>query len=962
MAAVNIKLSELREGRDFEAGKKHSLNVLSTLRVRLVGMFFDLNKCFMLPSAIRGIKAVKRLYEEHPECDLLVVGHTDTSGKDAYNETLSLERADAIAAYLKDDTEAWLAFFGTDKPKEKIWGNREVQHMLTKLPEGGKPHFSGTPNGAVNGVHVKAVKDFQSANQLKVDGIAGPKTRAAIVKAYMSLDKTSLPEGIELTTHGCGEAFPVDDTTDGVRSPENRRVEIFFFDDGIDPKPAGKVSKKGSKEYPKWLEQVNQTTDILLGDESTTASLVSDYALRRFEIFAGQMDEERFAEWGTVAFGSDIPVSAFKKLHGDLGNKAVPEPDIQLVPGGVDGEDSAYDNATRTVGIMESIAVEAKTVDDQAGHLVALLLHEFGHHVDNLLRDHYSQVGGDAKGEEGAAFAFAIAAMHHVEEDSFTFATLLDEEGETELKLDIQSMHQAAKEYLADPDQQLEAKKETIEFFGAGRGAKNKQFPNDSFGHQSIEDGLGDADANFFSNDPVTRVRDQIYFGNWLRDYSQFLDPAWMIVFENKFIRAGSVARDCMTNYLDLMAKSEFEPTVTPSAHESGVFKVTRAKCGVYRPEEHIDNPQGIANGSAIDPLFHGPVAPGELDVDANTGMKTYIRSSGKGFVTATDFVERSLRAAVAAQITPEGRRLFGQALHTIEDLYAHSNFVELALIRLGHKDVHPWVGQNAKVTVIRDGQPQVWIPMVTGTFGSADTVISACSAIGESLEEEIKCQAGVFSPLSIVAINFMKAMSPDKGDAIESLFARVKELERKYPKYAEFSCNLTRGPREFLRAEIGAMMREYVKNVGKYEQDVLKDPNHTAPSHSMLAKDHDDHPLHAIAAQCARQAVKEMGIAMRDAWLGGVSPDDLVAQAKTFFVHPNDIVAAQSLGPGGLLAKIKVFADANPKTLLQLNRANSEARFLHDSLAEREKSLDEASRMYARDELTADRIATALA
>lgn len=956
------KLEELVQGLDFEAGKEHQLTVLMTRRVRLVGMFFDTNKCFLLPSAIPGLRHIKQIYDENPKSQLLVVGHTDTTDREAYNETLSLERSDAVAAYLTDKVDAWEAYFDADKASEKRWGNLEIQNMLARLPDKGPFFYKGKPSGFVDSKHERAVRAYQESKGLKVDGIAGPKTRKALIADYMAIDQTSLPSSIQMTTHGCGEYFPIDDPRDEVRDADNRRVEIFFFDESIEPSPAAKISKAGSKEYPKWVEQVSETVDLVLGGRSTQARLKSDYALKRFELFASNMPEARFVEWGSIAFGADIPIEAFKKLHQDLNQGSAANAEIQLVPGGIEGEVSAYDNATRMIGVDENIAIKAKNDDDESGHLVSLLLHEFGHHIDNLLRKHYSQVGGEAPGEEGAFFAYAVAALNHVEEEAFEYATLIEESGEGILKIDYKEFHQAAKEYLANPEQRLEAKKETIEFFGAGRGAKNKQFPGDSFGHQSIEDGLGDADGNFFSNQAVTRVRDQIYFGNWLRDYSQFLDPAWMQVFENKFIKAGKVARECMTNYLDLMAKSEFDPTSKPSEHEKGLFKVTIAKCGVYRPEEHIDNPQGIMDGSAIDPLFHGPILPGELNVDTATGMKAYIRDTGKGFATAADFVSRSLRAAVAAQITPEGRRLFGQALHTLEDLYAHSNFTELALIRLGFKDVHPWVGEKARVTVVRNGNSESWIPMVTGTFGSYDTVISAATAVGESLEEEIECKAGVFSPLSIVAINFMKAMSPDKGDAVESLFAKIKEFELKYPRLSKFSCNLTRAPREFLRAEIGTMLRNYVKNVGQYEKDVLKDPNHTAPSHSMLAKDHDDHPLHAIAAQCARQAVKEMGIAMRDAWLGGLTPDQLVQKALSFMVHPNDIDQKQADGPGGILERIRLFAAANPTVIVQLNRANSEARFLNETQKEHSAILKEAGAMYAFNEELADRISSVLA
>lgn len=56
--------------------------------------------------------------------------------------------------------------------------------------------------------------------------------------------------------------------------------------------------------------------------------------------------------------------------------------------------------------------------------------------------------------------------------------------------------------------------------------------------------------------------------------------------------------------------------------------------------------------------------------------------------------------------------------MHTLEDFLSHSNWVELALQRMGHLTVFPYVGRN--VTVITpDGTLQA--PLVTGTFGGPD-------------------------------------------------------------------------------------------------------------------------------------------------------------------------------------------------------------------------------------------------
>lgn len=224
-------------------------------RVRLIGMHFDTNKCFLREPAMHGIRKVVSVYKANPTGKLLIVGHTDTVDTDAYNLDLSVERAEAVKAYLKDDVAAWEAWFGDGKPAKKRWGDAEIGHMIDALP------------------CEKSVKDFQQWSNdtrgtgLKVDGIAGPKTRKALVEAYMALDGTTLPKSIDAVVHGCGEFFPRKDEKDeygkdDVEAEENRRVELFCFDDEIQPPVPGKKATKGEPEYPNWSKQVTTEVDF----------------------------------------------------------------------------------------------------------------------------------------------------------------------------------------------------------------------------------------------------------------------------------------------------------------------------------------------------------------------------------------------------------------------------------------------------------------------------------------------------------------------------------------------------------------------------------------------------------------------------------------------------------------------------------------------------------------------------
>lgn len=116
---------------------------------------------------------------------------------------------------------------------------------------------------------------FQRENGLADDGIIGPITRRVLIEQYMAEDGTTLPGTIDVTTHGCGENFPVDASglnldqaaPDSARHALDRRVELFFFNgsEGIVPAPPGQNSSKGSTEYPTWRREAKTVGDFTVG-------------------------------------------------------------------------------------------------------------------------------------------------------------------------------------------------------------------------------------------------------------------------------------------------------------------------------------------------------------------------------------------------------------------------------------------------------------------------------------------------------------------------------------------------------------------------------------------------------------------------------------------------------------------------------------------------------------------------
>ena len=228
------------------------------VQARLFGGFFDTSKSFVLPNGVEAVRGLVTFQQQHSDALLLLVGHTDTAGKPSYNDPLSLERAKAMSAYLTGAVDDWMAWYGSGVADEKRWGKREDLAMIDTLPDAAERDVTENP-----------IRWFQRTRGLDVDGIAGDQTRRALITEYMALDGTSLPSGVEIVTHGCGENFPVDETGDGVADQDNRRVEVFFFDGklGVQPPPPGDNSAAGSPQYPDWVARAGDPVDFTTADQ-----------------------------------------------------------------------------------------------------------------------------------------------------------------------------------------------------------------------------------------------------------------------------------------------------------------------------------------------------------------------------------------------------------------------------------------------------------------------------------------------------------------------------------------------------------------------------------------------------------------------------------------------------------------------------------------------------------------------
>ncbi|EFW98501.1 nima-interacting protein [Grosmannia clavigera kw1407] len=272
-----------------------------------------------------------------------------------------------------------------------------------------------------------------------------------------------------------------------------------------------------------------------------------------------------------------------------------------------------------------------------------------------------------------------------------------------------------------------------VHAFGAGNIAGISKVEGQNWRHGDIEDTLlkllmaRAVGGKKFDKLAVSRV----YFGNWLRDYSQAIDVGTVKAVSSEAIRLLL----CVLGFLTF-------------GFGSKEFEVTADRLGCYRPEDHIDNPKNYADNvdaRRYDRRLRGPVNERvELAIDPETGMKNYIANERANIMTSAYHVRklfgrcielgRSYRRSKNKADFYEALRLLGTGLHCLEDFLAHSNYTELALIEMGETEVFPHVGRDTTIR-LRGARHQVY-PCITGTFGGVDFLHSVTGEVSDKLTQ----------------------------------------------------------------------------------------------------------------------------------------------------------------------------------------------------------------------------------
>ncbi len=121
-----------------------------------MGVYFDFDKSDITSNSKLALDKMVQIFKEYPETNLLVEGHTDDKGADAYNLALSERRAQAVGNYLRAQgisaSRLTISWYGEAQPKVENASdvsraeNRRVEFAITannKMKEEAKKEAGG---------------------------------------------------------------------------------------------------------------------------------------------------------------------------------------------------------------------------------------------------------------------------------------------------------------------------------------------------------------------------------------------------------------------------------------------------------------------------------------------------------------------------------------------------------------------------------------------------------------------------------------------------------------------------------------------------------------------------------------------------------------------------------------------------------------------------------------------------
>jgi outer membrane protein OmpA-like peptidoglycan-associated protein len=215
---------------------------------------FRFDKAFIEPCLRPVLRQIAQRALANPSEKILIVGHTDKVGPDAYNQSLSERRARAVFAFLTFGVNAasraaavaeWNTLRLRRPPGEQptvkdTWDVREYQHILQDLG-----FYPGNVDGRDGPLTQDAVRAYRCHKGLPPGTTVDDEVWNALIEDYLGQDNLTVPldrflrnakdscDGGILKWLGCGEEDPVKNV--GTAWRPNRRTEVLFVNAGTLP-------------------------------------------------------------------------------------------------------------------------------------------------------------------------------------------------------------------------------------------------------------------------------------------------------------------------------------------------------------------------------------------------------------------------------------------------------------------------------------------------------------------------------------------------------------------------------------------------------------------------------------------------------------------------------------------------------------------------------------------------------
>lgn len=687
--------------------------------------------------------------------------------------------------------------------------------------------------------------------------------------------------------------------------------------------------------------------------------LESTYGHEQLANLAKQLDELPFMFFMIGIFGEEIEASALSKLYRGLSDASIKAPEIVVTKIPAKGRKANYSNNKKKILVWEHFIDLAVKDNDVRAELMSALVEEYGHHIDNLLRTELATNGKKDTDyiDEGAKFAYALFNFDIFKETQLCFAKAQTPNFTGDLIIDFSELHTQVKEYVNEDKQHDANPNEDEEGFGAGFEAGM---------HGGIEQEALRETKNFTE----LEIK-QIYYGNWLRDFSQLVLESTVrlekpdidkikqskIKHLNNLLKMNpyKMSHEGWVKLLEIFAAKEFVFGSNKFAHNYQdhvkIFRktygsLTKDVLGIYRPEEHIDNPKGLEDFSSLSISFqyehskgnftttklYAGEDPKALEVN-ELNVKNYI-SRGKSAgdpqrPTSDAYMSQQLKLAVQYGRNKDGFRHLGAAFHVLEDFFSHTNFVELSLIKAGsllvdkNKNsalgkelllVYPWVEG-------KQGADYNTIPLITGKFLLDDTMASVLPKAGDKMfpigiqdYEQRKPGDRTFQDAFILT-TLEDLSTGQQSDGLEQdptyKGMKTSEILNMYQNYLKLID--TKAAAVEYTGWLGRIIDRGLSYMGdslatfnniaynlllgsadddiKIEQTENSNKNYgTDPTHTQVAKDALNHPLNLLASELAKIAVKDVATRILDIWRTGSDPtgDELAKYViNKYTLHP---------------------------------------------------------------------------